>query len=51
MVTSAQAGIDVEQALTEGNTAFDAITDRIGREQQKAAYEEFLALPGAYYDE
>ena len=48
-VTSAMAGTDVEQALTEGNAKFNATTDRIGRDKQKAAYAEFLKLKGAYY--
>jgi multiple sugar transport system substrate-binding protein len=48
-VTAAQAGTPVEQALAEGNAAFDAVTDRIGREAQKAAYAQFLALKGSYY--
>ncbi|MGH2617527.1 MAG: extracellular solute-binding protein, partial [Thermomicrobiales bacterium] len=50
MVTAAQAGAAVEQALDDADAAFDAITDRIGRDQQKAAYAEFLKLNGAYYD-
>ena len=48
-VTAAQAGTPVEQALAEGNAAFDAVSDRIGREAQKAAYAQFLALKGSYY--
>lgn len=51
VVTSAQGGTSVEEALATGDAEFNAITDRIGRESQKAAYEEFLALPGSYYDE
>jgi multiple sugar transport system substrate-binding protein len=50
MVTGAQAGTAVEQALADANVAFNEITDRIGRDNQKAAYTEFLKLNGAYYD-
>ncbi|MBA2597270.1 MAG: hypothetical protein H0V00_11675, partial [Chloroflexia bacterium] len=51
LVTAAQAGTSVAEALAGGNTAFDAITDRIGRENQMAAYENFKALKGSYYSE
>jgi multiple sugar transport system substrate-binding protein len=51
MVTSAQGGTSVADALANGNAAFNEITDRIGREDQKAAYQEFLKLPGSYYDD
>ena len=50
-VTSAQSGTPVEEALANGNTAFNEITDRIGRESQMEAYENFKALKGSYYDE
>jgi multiple sugar transport system substrate-binding protein len=50
-VTSAQSGTPVEEALANGNTAFNEITDRIGRESQIEAYENFKALKGSYYDE
>lgn len=49
MVTSAQGGTSVEDALAQGDAAFDEITDRVGRDKQKAAYTEFLALKGSYY--
>jgi multiple sugar transport system substrate-binding protein len=49
MVTSAQSGTDVAEALKDGNAAFDQITDRVGRDKQKAAYAEFLKLRGSYY--
>ena len=49
-VTAAQAGTPVEEALAGGNTAFNEITDRIGREDQKLAYENFKALKGSYYE-
>ena len=50
MVTAAQAGTPVEQALADGNGVFNEITDRIGRESQMAAYETFKTLKGSYYD-
>ncbi len=49
LVTSAQGGQSVEDALAGGVSAFNEITDRIGRENQKAAYETFLGLKGSYY--
>jgi len=49
-VTAAQAGTEPAQALSDANTAFNAITDRIGRDNQKAAYAAFTALKGAYYE-
>jgi multiple sugar transport system substrate-binding protein len=50
MVTSAQSGTSVADALATGNTAFNEITDRVGRDKQKAAYQDFIALKGSYYD-
>jgi hypothetical protein len=49
LVTAAQAGTPVEEALATGNAAFNEITDRIGRETQMEAYENFKALKGSYY--
>jgi multiple sugar transport system substrate-binding protein len=49
-VTAAQAGTPVEEALAGGDAAFNEITDRIGRESQMAAYENFKALKGSYYE-
>jgi multiple sugar transport system substrate-binding protein len=51
MVTSAQGGTSVADALASGNAAFNEITDRIGRDSQKTAYQTFISLPGAYYDD
>src|ERR671915_306596 len=51
LVTAAQAGTPVEEALASGNAAFNEITDRIGRESQMEAYENFKALKGSYYEE
>jgi len=50
MVTSAQSGVAIDEALLNGNIAFNEITDRIGRESQKTAYENFKALKGSYYE-
>jgi multiple sugar transport system substrate-binding protein len=50
MVTSAQSGTAIDEALLNGNIAFNEITDRIGRETQKTAYENFKALKGSYYE-
>lgn len=50
MVTAAQAGTDPAQAAADGNAAFNAITDRIGRESQTTAYAEFVKLKGSYYE-
>lgn len=50
MVTAAQAGTDPAQAAADGNAAFNAITDRLGREAQATAYAEFLKLKGSYYE-
>jgi multiple sugar transport system substrate-binding protein len=48
-VTAGMAGTPVEEALATGNAAFNEITDRIGRDNQKTAYENFKALKGSYY--
>jgi len=45
---AAQGGAAPEQALADANAAFNAITDRIGREPQKAAYAEYVKLKNAY---
>jgi multiple sugar transport system substrate-binding protein len=49
LVTSAQGGTSVADALASGNAAFNEITDRIGRDAQKTAYQDFLKLKGSYY--
>jgi multiple sugar transport system substrate-binding protein len=51
LVTAAQSGTPAEQALADGNAVFNEITDRIGRENQMVAYENFKALKGSYYGE
>ena len=48
-VTAAQGGTSVEDALATGDAAFNEITDRIGRDAQIAANQEFLTLQGSYY--
>jgi multiple sugar transport system substrate-binding protein len=50
-VTAAQGGTAVEEALASGDSAMNEITDRIGRDAQKTAYEEFLTMQGSYYTE
>jgi multiple sugar transport system substrate-binding protein len=50
-VTAAQGGMPVEQALAEGDAAMNAITERIGRDNQRAAYAEFKEMQGSYYSE
>ena len=49
MVTSAQGGTSVADAVASGNAAFNEITDRVGRDKQKASYQEFLKIKGSYY--
>ncbi|MEZ4504302.1 MAG: hypothetical protein R2848_00275 [Thermomicrobiales bacterium] len=49
-VTAAQGGTSVEDALATGDAAFNEITDRIGRDAQMAAYQEFMAMNGSYYE-
>ncbi len=50
MATSVWAGTDPMTALETAAAEFDATTDRLGAESQKAYYEEFLKLPGATAD-
>ena len=49
MVSAAQGGTSVADALASGDAALNEITDRIGRDKQLAAYQEFLKLRGSYY--
>jgi multiple sugar transport system substrate-binding protein len=46
-----QGGTPAEQAAADANAAFNAITDRIGRDAQKAAYQEYLKLGNVYPEE
>ncbi len=50
-VTSAQGGTSVEDALATGDAAMNEITDRIGRDAQITANQEFLTMQGSYYTE
>ena len=50
-VTAAQGGTSVEDALATGDAAMNEITDRIGREAQITANQEFLTMQGSYYTE
>ena len=45
---AAQGGTPVEEALAQGNKAFNDLVERGGREAMKAAYAEYLKLKGAY---
>ena len=42
------AGTDPQEAMDTAASEFNAITDRLGREQQAQAYAAYLQLPGAY---
>jgi multiple sugar transport system substrate-binding protein len=46
-----QGGTPAEQAAADANAAFNAITDRIGRDAQREAYQAYLALGNVYPDE
>jgi multiple sugar transport system substrate-binding protein len=50
MCTAVWAGQAPEEALKKANDEWDAITRRLGVAAQKAAYEEFLKIPGCYAD-
>ena len=45
---AAQGGTAPEQAAADANAAFNAITDRIGRDAQRTAYQEYLKLGNVY---
>jgi multiple sugar transport system substrate-binding protein len=47
MATSVWAGTDPETALKTAAAEWDATTERLGVDAQKAFYAEFLKLPGA----
>jgi multiple sugar transport system substrate-binding protein len=46
-MTAIYAGKDVKSGLDEAAKQWDAITNKIGTDNQKKAYAEFLKLPGA----
>lgn len=50
MCTAVWAGEDPESALKKADAEWDGITNRIGVEAQRKAYEQFLKLPGCYAD-
>lgn len=50
MCTAVWAGGDPEAALKTAASEWDATTDRLGADSQKAFYAEFLKLPGATAD-
>jgi multiple sugar transport system substrate-binding protein len=50
MATSVWAGTDPKTALETAAAEWDATTERLGVDSQKAFYEEFLKLPGATAD-
>ncbi|MCU0790128.1 MAG: extracellular solute-binding protein, partial [Nitratireductor sp.] len=50
MCTDVWAGADPATALKTASAEFDATTERLGVESQKAFYQEFLKLPGATAD-
>jgi multiple sugar transport system substrate-binding protein len=46
-MTAIYAGKDVQSGLNDAAKEWDRITDKLGRANQKAAYAQFLKLPGA----
>lgn len=50
MCTAVWAGEDPKQALTKAAAEWDAVTQKIGVPSQRAAYEQFMKLPGSYPD-
>ena len=48
MLSGAYAGDDPQSVLDSAAQAFEEITDRLGRDDQKRAYADYLTLPGAY---
>ena len=50
MCTAVWGGQDPEAALKSANDEWNVVTKRLGVEAQKAAYEQFLKIPGSYAD-
>jgi len=50
LCTSVWAGTDPKSALATAAAEWDQTTDRLGVDQQKAFYTEFLKLPGSSAD-
>jgi multiple sugar transport system substrate-binding protein len=44
------AGDDPSAALAKANAEWDVVTNKIGVDAQRTAYEQFLKLPGCYAD-
>jgi multiple sugar transport system substrate-binding protein len=50
MCTAVWGGQDPEAALKQAAAEWDQVTQRLGVDGQKAAYEQFLQVPGSYAD-
>jgi multiple sugar transport system substrate-binding protein len=50
MCTAVWAGQDPGAALSAAAAEWDSVTQKIGTDSQRAAYEQFLKLPGSYPD-
>jgi multiple sugar transport system substrate-binding protein len=50
MCTSVWAGTDPKTALTTAAAEWDAVTQRLGVDSQKAFFEEYKKLPGSSAD-
>jgi len=50
MCTAVWGGQDPQSALQKAAAEWDAITQRLGTDVQKAAYQQFLQIPGSYSD-
>jgi multiple sugar transport system substrate-binding protein len=50
MCTAVWAGEDPASALAKADAEWNSITQKIGVDAQRAAYEQFLKLPGSYAD-
>jgi multiple sugar transport system substrate-binding protein len=50
MCTSVWGGTDAKSALETAAAEWDQITERLGKDSQKAFYEEFKKLPGSFAD-
>ena len=50
MCTAVWAGEDSKTALQRAAAEWDATTQKLGVDSQRAAYQQFLKLPGSYAD-
>jgi multiple sugar transport system substrate-binding protein len=50
MCTAVWAGEDPKQALVKGAAEWDGITQKIGVDSQRAAYQQFMKVAGSYPD-